>query len=249
MKNRSRYRALMETTPEMARNAVRNKQQYLVRERNRTEGSEAWDSDIEEVVEARLEQQIEYIWTTRKSCKSCRKSCNVHLRESRKHPKEKGKDPHQLREGGKHSGNGKSGTSACYTNFNFVKDYDHKDGTVERADTYRAHSDPSNFQLWRRRQKRSSRLRCLREKTTRFLHMLLRTTSLLSRRPDWMHLLLLPTGRTTILTQKLAYSWSKPKNELTFLSERRKERTKARASFLFVHHARNWRIADSGRKN
>ena len=59
MKNRSRYRALVETTPEMARNAVRNKQQYLVRDRNRTEGSEAWDSDIKEVAVARLQQQIE----------------------------------------------------------------------------------------------------------------------------------------------------------------------------------------------
>ena len=67
------------------------------------------------------------------------------FRESRKRPKEKGKDTHRLREGGMHSGNGKSGTSARYTNFNFVKDHDHKDGTVERADTYRAHSEPSNF--------------------------------------------------------------------------------------------------------
>ena len=56
--NRSRYRALVETKPEMARNAVRNKQQYLVRDRNRTEGSEAWDSDIKEVAVARLQQQI-----------------------------------------------------------------------------------------------------------------------------------------------------------------------------------------------
>ena len=69
----------------------------------------------------------------------------VHLRESRKRPKEKGKDPHQLREGGKHCGNGKSGTGACYTNSNFVEDYDHGDNTVERADTYQAHSDSSNF--------------------------------------------------------------------------------------------------------
>ena len=41
----------------------------------------------------------------------------VHLRESRKRPKEKGKDPHRLREGGKHSDNGKSGTSACSSAF------------------------------------------------------------------------------------------------------------------------------------
>ena len=44
-----------------------------------------------------------------------------------------------------HSGNGKSGTSARYTNFNFVKDHEYRDGTVERADTYRAHGDPFNF--------------------------------------------------------------------------------------------------------
>ena len=69
----------------------------------------------------------------------------IHLRECRKRPKEKGKGAHRLREGGKHSGNGKSGTSACYTNSNFVEDYNHGDDTVERADTYRAHSDPSNF--------------------------------------------------------------------------------------------------------
>ena len=54
----------------------------------------------------------------------------VHLRERRKRPEEEGKDTHRLREGGKHSGNGKSGTSAC-----FVEDYDHGDDTVERADT------------------------------------------------------------------------------------------------------------------
>ena len=47
----------------------------------------------------------------------------VHLRESRKRPKESGQDPHQLREGGKHSGNGKSGTSARHTNSDFVGDY------------------------------------------------------------------------------------------------------------------------------
>ena len=34
---------------------------------------------------------------------------------------------------------------ACYTNFNFVEDYDHGDDTVERADTSRAHSDLSNL--------------------------------------------------------------------------------------------------------
>ena len=75
--------------------------------------------------------------------------------------KKKGKDLHQLREGGKHRDNGKSGTSACYANFNFIEDYDHGGNTVEPADTHRTHSDPSD--LWRRLQ-RSSRLRCLRER-------------------------------------------------------------------------------------
>ena len=57
----------------------------------------------------------------------------VHLRESRKRLKgKKGKDPLRLREGGKHSGNGKSGTSACYTNSYFVEDYDHGDDTVNK---------------------------------------------------------------------------------------------------------------------
>ena len=35
--------------------------------------------------------------------------------------------------------------NTCYTNFNVVEDYDHGDDTVERADTYREHSDPSNL--------------------------------------------------------------------------------------------------------
>ena len=61
----------------------------------------------------------------------------IHLRESRKRPKEKGKDTHQLREGGKNSDTGISGKSACYTNSNFVEDYDHGDDTVERADIHR----------------------------------------------------------------------------------------------------------------
>ena len=69
----------------------------------------------------------------------------VHLRENRKRPKERGKVPHQLREGGEHRGNGNSEASACYTTFNFVKDYDHRDGTVKRANICRAHSDPSNL--------------------------------------------------------------------------------------------------------
>ena len=51
---------------------------------------------------------------------------------------------HRLQGGGKHSDNGKPGTSACHTNFNFVEDSDHGDDTVERANTYRANSDPFN---------------------------------------------------------------------------------------------------------
>ena len=143
-------------------------------------------------------------------------------------PKEKGKDPHQFREGGQHRGNGKSGTSACCANSNFVEDYDDGDDTVERADTHRTHSDPCNFGS----DGRDEVLGCaVYEKDDTFS-------------PD-----VLQTGRTTILTQKLAYSWSKPKNELTFHSERRKVRAKARASFLFVHHVRHWIIADNGLKN
>ena len=94
----------------------------------------------------------------------------IHLRESRKRPKEKGKDTHRLREGGKRSGNGKSATSTCYTNFNFFED-----DTVERADTYQAHSDPSNFGGDGREEVLGY---AVYEKATRFLHMLLLTTSL-----------------------------------------------------------------------
>ena len=70
-------------------------------------------------------------------------------------------------------------------------------------------------------------------KMTHSLHTLSCTTSLLSQQPGWIHLLHLPTGRTTILTHP---------------SERRKVRAKAkaRANSLFVNHVRHWRIADNG---
>ena len=46
----------METAPEMNRNTVQEQKQDLVQEGKRVEGSEAWDSDIEEVAMARLQK-------------------------------------------------------------------------------------------------------------------------------------------------------------------------------------------------
>ena len=57
-------------------------------------------------------------------------------------------------------------------------------------------------------------------------------TFLLSRQPGLAQLLSFPTCRTTILTQECAHNWSKPKNELIFPSERKKQRAKEKSSFL-----------------
>ena len=84
-------------------------------------------------------------------------------------------------------------------------------------------------------------------KTTRFLRMLLWMTSLFPRQLNWMQLLFLSTRGTTILTQKLAHSWSKPMYKLAFPSERRKvkARARARANFLFVLHVCHQRIVNN----
>ena len=69
---------------------------------------------------------------------------HIHLRESRKRAKGKDKDARWFQERGKHTGYGKSGTSAYYANFTSVEDYDHEDDMVELADAYRAHNDPAD---------------------------------------------------------------------------------------------------------
>ena len=71
---------------------------------------------------------------------------------------------------------------------------------------------------------------------TCFLHLLPWMTLLFSRQLNLMRLLFSLTHGTMILTQKLAHSWCKQMYELTFPSERRKVRAEVRASFLFAHH-------------
>ena len=47
----------MESTLEMDRNAVRHKKLKCLREKNRAEGSEVWDSEVKELAVVRLQQQ------------------------------------------------------------------------------------------------------------------------------------------------------------------------------------------------
>ena len=77
----------------------------------------------------------------------------IHLRESRKRTKEKGKDGiesndtiniRRLQDKDKITRNGKLGASACYADFTFAEDYGHNDSKVETADAYQAHNDPVN---------------------------------------------------------------------------------------------------------
>ena len=44
----------------------------------------------------------------------------------------------------KHTGSGKSGAKACYTNFTSAEDYCHDDDTIELADAYQAPNDPAD---------------------------------------------------------------------------------------------------------
>ena len=80
-------------------------------------------------------------------------SFKIHVSESRKRAKGKGKDgikrgddsnTRWLQEKGKHIGNEKSGTNAYYANFTSVEDYGYDDDTVELADAYQAHNDPAD---------------------------------------------------------------------------------------------------------
>ena len=77
----------------------------------------------------------------------------IHLRESQRRVKGKGKDGSKRGDNsntrwfrgkgkGKHIGSGKSGASAYYANDTSVEDYDYDDDMNEPADAYQAHSDP-----------------------------------------------------------------------------------------------------------
>ena len=66
-------------------------------------------------------------------------------------------------------------------------------------------------------------------KTTRFLQMLLWTTSLVWRQLNWTRLLFSLTHGTVILTQKSAHSWCKPMYKLTFPSERSRVKGKGQS--------------------
>ena len=159
--------------------------------------------------------------------------------------KKKGKDTHRLQEGGKHSGNGKSGTSAWYANFTCVEDHAHGDDTAELEDTYRAHSDPSDLGGDGRQEVPGW---AVYEKNDTFSPY---------DAPDDVYTLEasgldviapLADRQDDDLDPEVSAQLGKPKNKLIFLFERRKvsAKPKARANFLFVHHVCIWRIADNG---
>ena len=77
----------------------------------------------------------------------------IHLRESQRRKKGKGKDGFKPGDNsnsrwfrgkskGKYTGSGKSGASAFYANFTSVQDYDYDDDMNDPADAYQAHIDP-----------------------------------------------------------------------------------------------------------
>ena len=77
----------------------------------------------------------------------------IHLRESQRRTKGKGKDGFNRCDNsntrwfrgkgkGKHTGSGKSRASAYYANFTSIEDYDYDDDMNEPADAYQAHNDP-----------------------------------------------------------------------------------------------------------
>ena len=77
----------------------------------------------------------------------------IHLRESQRRTKGKGKDGIKRVENsntrwfhgkgkGKHSGSGKSGASAYHANFTSLESYDDAEDMNEPANAYQAHNDP-----------------------------------------------------------------------------------------------------------
>ena len=124
-------------------------------------------------------------------------------------------------------------------NSNIVDDYDPCDGTVELADTHRAQSDPSLFGS----DGREEVLGCIVYEKSDTFSLCVALNDVYTFEAAKLHAFALLTDK-----HKWAYSSSKPKNELTFFSEKRKVRAKTKANLLFVHHVRHWRIATADRR-
>ena len=113
----------------------------------------------------------------------------IHLRESQRRTKGKGKDgfkrvDHSNTCGFRGKGNGKSGASALYANFTSVEDYDYDEDMNPQTPI-----KPTMTLMMKR-------------KTTSFLRVLLWMTLPFSRQLTWTRLLFLPKRGTMILTLK-----------------------------------------------
>ena len=116
----------------------------------------------------------------------------IHLRESQRRTKGKGKDGFKRGDNsntrwffgkgkGKHTGSGQSGASAYYANFTSIEDHDYDDDLEVMM----------GKKLWTTN---------MMKKTIHVLRMLLWIILLFSRQLNWMRLLFLSTRGTTILT-------------------------------------------------
>ena len=109
----------------------------------------------------------------------------------------------------------------------------HNDRKFKTADAYRVHNDSCNLGS----EVVEEALDCEDDKKyDMFSSFFLWMTSLFSRQLNLMRLLFSLTHGTMILTQKLARTSCKQMYELTFPSERRKERSEGMGKFLFAQH-------------
>ena len=172
----------------------------------------------------------------------------IHLQESRKRAKGQGKDGIKRRdnsntrwfqEKGTHTGSEISGSSAYYANFTSVQDYGHDDDTVELADAFQAHNDPADPGS----DVGEEALDCddNKENDTFSSYVALDDVSVFEAAELDAIALLADTWDNDLDPEVSAQC------KLTFPSERRKVRAKARAraNFLFTHHVFLWRIVDN----
>ena len=101
---------------------------------------------------------------------------------------------------GKHTGSGKSGASACHTNFISVEDYDHDEDMIESANAYHAFNDPVDPRSDEGEE--ALDMMMMTRKTTRFLRMFVWMMLPFWRHLNWMQLHFLPTRGTMISTLK-----------------------------------------------
>ena len=134
----------------------------------------------------------------------------------------------------KHTGSGKSGSSACHANFNSVEDSDYDDDMNEPADVY---SSTIQLTLEVTMRKELWTITMMR-RMTRFVRMLLWMMSLLSRNLNWMQVLFLPTrGKRSLILQGVHF--------LRQGEEKRKgQRQEQWQISLFARHISHWKIVD-----